>query len=52
MDIIEESILTVELVVTMDYEHMTTAILDYFAPDNKIEDEITSWYVGLANRRI
>lgn len=48
MDIVEESnhALTIELVVNIDYERMTTAILDYFRPDYKSDDEITSWYVG------
>lgn len=48
MDIVEESncVLTIELVINIDYEQMTTAILDYFTPDYKSDDEITSWYVG------
>lgn len=40
--------LTIEIVIELNYEQMTTAILDYFSPHYKSCDEITSWYEGFA----
>lgn len=34
------------LVINTDYEQMKNAILDCFEPNNKSNDEITSWYEG------
>lgn len=38
--------LFIELVINTDYEYMKNSILDYFEPNYKSNNEITSWYEG------